>query len=157
MPERILQYILNILARWTLARHKPLIIGITGSVGKTSTKEALFAVLKKKYRVRSSEKSFNTEIGLPLTILGAGNHHRNVLGWSKEILRAVFRIIFFKKYPEILILEYGVQKPKDMEYLVRIAPPSIAVVTVIGEIPVWARKIKTCRISPLYGKCRSER
>src|SRR5438093_7489739 len=42
----------------------PLVIGISGSVGKTSTKEAIFTVLAKKYRVRKSEKSFNTEKSL---------------------------------------------------------------------------------------------
>ncbi|KKU50911.1 MAG: hypothetical protein A3H69_01195 [Candidatus Sungbacteria bacterium RIFCSPLOWO2_02_FULL_47_9] len=136
MPEQILQYILNVLARLTLKRYRPLIIGITGSVGKTSTKEAIFSVLKKKYNVRRNEKSFNTEIGLPLTILGAKNHHRNIIGWVVEILVSFLKIIFVRRYPEVLILEYGVQKPKDMDYLVRLAPPSIAVVTAIGDIPV---------------------
>lgn len=136
MQKSILQKILKILAKLTIKKYRPIVIGITGSVGKTSTKEAIHAVLKHKYWVRKSEKSFNTEIGLPLTVLGIENHHKNIFAWAKDIIKSFFKILFTVKYPEILLLEYGVQKPKDMAYLLSIAKPFIGVVTAIGEVPV---------------------
>lgn len=136
MKKSILQQILKILAKLTVKKYRPIVVGITGSVGKTSTKEAIHAVLKHKYWVRKSEKSFNTEVGLPLAILGIENHHKKILAWAKDILKSFFRILFVSKYPEILLLEFGVQKPKDMSYLLSIAKPFIGVVTAIGEVPV---------------------
>lgn len=136
MKKSILQKILKILAKLTIKKYRPLVIGITGSVGKTSTKEAIHAVLKHKYWVRKSEKSFNTEIGLPLAILGIENHHKNIFAWASDLTKSFFKILFTAKYPEILILEYGVQKPKNMNYLLSIAKPFVGVVTAIGEVPV---------------------
>ena len=68
MFKKIVQYILKILAKLVLARFKPTIIGITGSVGKTGTKEAIYTVLCSKFKVRRNIKSYNTEIGVPLAI-----------------------------------------------------------------------------------------
>ena len=68
--KKIIAYILRTEARLVLYKYKPKIIAITGSVGKTSTKDAVYAVFSKVSHVRKSEKSFNSEIGLPLTILG---------------------------------------------------------------------------------------
>ena len=65
--------LINILRRLTkliIWRFQPDIIAITGSVGKTSAKEAIFAVLKDKRRVRRSISGLNTEIGLPFSIIG---------------------------------------------------------------------------------------
>src|SRR3989344_1663518 len=133
----ILQKILALLARATIRRYKPVIISITGSVGKTSTREAIFSVFKTKYRVRQPEKNYNTEIGLPLTILGISHHGRNVFKWVFALCRAGVRIVFRdKNFPDILILEYGMQNPGDIRYLASIARPSVALITAIGEIPV---------------------
>ena len=70
MSRNILQSILALLTRLMLARYKPKIIGITGNVGKTSVKDAVYAVVSFKFKTRKSEKSYNNEIGVPLTVLG---------------------------------------------------------------------------------------
>ena len=135
--KSILQKILAILAKAAIRKYKPLIIGITGSVGKTSTKEAIFAVLKNKYRARRSEKNYNNEIGLPLTILGIPHCGKNIFKWFSEFFRVVLHVLLRPyQYPEILILEYGVDRPGDMNYLLSIVRPKVAVVTAIGDIPV---------------------
>lgn len=134
--KNILQKFLAFSARVILRRYKPEIIAVTGSVGKTSTKDAIYAVLKSRYRVRRSEKSLNSEIGLPLAILDARNHYRNPLGWAGEMVKILKKLVFGFDYAEMLILEYGIQKPGDMDYLLSIAKPNIAVVTAIGAIPV---------------------
>ena len=64
-------------------------VGITGSVGKTSVKEAVTAVLSSKFNVRSNHKNYNNEIGLPLTIIGfEQSPGRSVLGWLLVFGRA---------------------------------------------------------------------
>ena len=139
----ILQKVLAILARAVIKKYNPIIIGITGSVGKTSTKEAIFAVLKNKYRVRTAEKNYNNEIGLPLTILGIQHYGRKILGWLSALIRVAIGVYLRKSpYPEILILEYGVDRPGDMDYLLSVARPKIAVVTAIGDVPVHVEFFK---------------
>ena len=132
--RKILAKILKILATLTLKRYKPKIIAITGSVGKTSTREAVYFALNSKYKVRRSKKSFNNEIGVPLTILNINAFGKNIFLWLFAFIKAGLNLIW-TKYPEILILEYGVDKPNDMDYLLSIAIPDIAIVTAIGDIP----------------------
>lgn len=136
MAQSILLRLLFLLGRATVQRCRPVVVGVTGSVGKTSTKEAIFAVLRERYRVRRSAESYNTEIGMPLAILGARHAHRNPFGWLAVLLRGLVHIVWPSGYPEVLVLEYGVQKPGDMDYLLQMASPLVAVVTAIGEIPV---------------------
>lgn len=114
-----------------------MIVGVTGSVGKTSTKEAIFTVLSAKYRVRRSKGNYNTEIGVPLTILGIPHCGKNVFKWLFVLIRAAIRaLIRVDQYPEILVLEMGTDRPGDIAYLVKLAPPLVGVITAIGEIPV---------------------
>ncbi len=129
-----LKNILKWLAKATLKKYKPGIIGITGSVGKTSTKEAIYTVLRNFRQVRASAQNFNNELGLPLTILGDWQE----TSWLKIIIVSFWRLIFGRKsnYPEMLILEYGADRPGDLDYLLDIANPQIAVITAIGEVPV---------------------
>ncbi|MBP7741735.1 MAG: hypothetical protein KA104_03570, partial [Candidatus Pacebacteria bacterium] len=68
---------LAVLARGIVRKYKPTIVMVTGSVGKTSTKDAVAAALGEKYYLRASEKSYNSEFGVPLTIIGARNPWEN--------------------------------------------------------------------------------
>ena len=126
-----------------LWRFKPAIIGVTGSVGKTSTKEAIFCVLKNKFDVRRNQKNYNNEIGVPLTILGIGSGGSSPFKWAKEIFSAVYKIIFTRKYPKILVLEMGADKIGDIEYLTDFVKCRIGVLTAIGQIPVHVEFFRT--------------
>ena len=131
----ILQKVLKVLSKAVIRKYKPTVIGITGSVGKTSTKEAIFSVLRDKFNVRASDASFNNEIGFPMAILGLKRPGRLV--WFYNLFKAL-KLVLMKdrNYPEILVLEMGADKPGDIDYLVDIAPPKISVITGVGEIPV---------------------
>lgn len=133
--RKILQYILRILSRIVLWKYKPEIIAITGSVGKTSAKEAVYRVLKKKFKVRRNIKNYNNEIGVPLTILGLETGGRSILVWAGNFLKILAVILWKKDYPEILILEMGVDRPGDMKYLLSFVPVKIGIITAIGEFP----------------------
>jgi UDP-N-acetylmuramoyl-tripeptide--D-alanyl-D-alanine ligase len=128
-----LQSFLAWSARRILAKYHPKIIGITGSVGKTSTKEAIFGVVSQKFRTRKSEKNYNNEFGLPLTIIGASSSEKGIAGWLAAVGKALFLILFSQKYPQVLVLEMGIDRPGDMDYLLSLTgEPDIAVVTTIG-------------------------
>jgi UDP-N-acetylmuramoyl-tripeptide--D-alanyl-D-alanine ligase len=135
MLRRILQYILKILAKIVLWRHQPEIVAVTGSVGKTSTKEAIYHILKKQFRVRRNMRNYNNEIGAPLTILGLETGGRSLIAWLKNFFKVGAIILWEKKYPEILILEIGVDRPGDMKYLLDFIPVKVGVITAIGQFP----------------------
>ncbi len=102
------------LARWTLLREDapaPTVVGITGTVGKTTTKDALATVLRYAgKRVSATAGNFNNEIGLPLTVLAVD-------------LRT-----------EVLVLEMGATHAGDIKHLCGIAPPKIGVLTAISPV-----------------------
>jgi len=133
--KQIVVFIITLEAKAVLWRYKPKIVSVTGSVGKTSTKEAIAAVLKSKFKTRKNQKSFNSEIGVPLVILGCENAWLNPWLWLKNILKGLSLFLFKSDYPEWLVLEMGVERPKDMENLVSWAKPNVTVFTALADIP----------------------
>lgn len=136
MPKKILILVLRALAQAILQRYKPQIIAVTGSVGKTSAKEAIYAVLKGHFNVRRNIKNYNNEIGVPLTILGQESGNQSPWRWLQIFLIGFFEIFYAKNYPKILVLEMGADKIGDIAYLTSFIKCNISVVTAIGEIPV---------------------
>lgn len=135
MGKKIIQYLLWAEARLLLKKFHPKIIAVTGSVGKTSTKEAIAAVLAKKYSVQKSTKSYNSAWGVPLTILGLETAWHSPWQWILTILRG-FASLLRKQYADVLVLEMGVDRPGDMDHMVAGISPFISVVTAVGEVPV---------------------
>jgi UDP-N-acetylmuramoyl-tripeptide--D-alanyl-D-alanine ligase len=133
--KKIIAYILRIESELVLWKYRPKIIAITGSVGKTSTKDAVYAVLSKIAYVRKSEKSFNSEIGLPLTVLGIPNGWSNPVIWLQDILLGLWLFIWPHKYPKWLVLEVGIGKPEDMKKTASWLKTDAVIITAIGETP----------------------
>lgn len=129
-------YLLTLEARLVVQKYKPHIVAITGSVGKTSTKDAIYAVLAETYHVRKSDKSFNSELGLPLTILGVPNAWNNPIRWFQNLLDGLFLIMFNAAYPKWLVLEVGADRPGDISSLAGWLPVDVAVITRLPEVPV---------------------
>ncbi len=134
--RKILVTLLMLEARAVLKRYKPKVVAVTGSVGKTSAKDAIYSVLSQQHHVRKSEKSYNSEIGLPLTILGVPNAWNNPLQWIQNLLDGLFLIVFSARYPEWLVLEVGADRPGDIRSLAKWLPVDIAVITRLPEVPV---------------------
>jgi len=84
------------------------VIGITGSVGKTSTKEMMATALRIRYRVLANEKNYNNEIGVPLTLFGLRREH------------------------QVAIIEMGMRGLGEIDWLAEIAAPTVGVITNIG-------------------------
>lgn len=134
--KKLISQILKIESKLILWKYKPKIIAITGSVGKTSTKDAVYAVFSKIAYVRKSEKSYNSEIGLPLTILGCPNGWNDPYIWFKNILKGLWLFIWPHKYPKWLVLEVGIGKPSDMRKTASWLKTDAVIITAIGETPV---------------------
>jgi UDP-N-acetylmuramoyl-tripeptide--D-alanyl-D-alanine ligase len=99
------------LAAWWRARHDVRVVGVTGSVGKTSTKEVIASILKRRRATLKTEGNLNNEIGLPLTLLRLSKEHR------------------------VAVLEMGAGYALgELTLLCEIARPEIAVVTNVGPV-----------------------
>ncbi len=130
--QKIIQKILAGYARAILKKYQPKIIGITGSIGKTSTREAIYAVMQSRFSVRRSQGNYNNELGVPLTIIGAESAGRSVFGWLKIFFKSASMLRKTVDYPEILVLEMGADHPGDIAYLTKLAPCNVGVATKVG-------------------------
>src|SRR5688572_6324404 len=132
--RKMLENKLARFAKAVLKREKPHIVGVTGSVGKSSAKDAIAVVLGKRFRVRASQKNYNTEIGLPLAVLGLPSGDSSSVKWLGILWRAWGTSMSKDPdYPKVLVLEMALQHPGDIAKLCDIAPPDFGVVTAIGE------------------------
>lgn len=132
--KSILSSLLAFLSHCLLLRYKPMVVGITGSVGKTSARQAIALVLKGYARIRSSEKNFNTELGVPLTIIGVKESPgRSLIGWLAVVVRACILLVKHDpSYPRIIVLEMGADRSGDITKLTELAPCAVGVLTAIG-------------------------
>jgi UDP-N-acetylmuramoyl-tripeptide--D-alanyl-D-alanine ligase len=101
---------LQALAREVLARRPVMVVGVTGSVGKTTTKEFAAALLASRFRVLKSEGNYNNHLGLALSLLR------------------------LDPADEAAVLEMGMSAPGEIRALTRIAPPDVAVITNISPV-----------------------
>ncbi len=106
----------RLAATWR-RKHTAKVIGITGSVGKTTAKEVIASVLSRRYNTLKTEKNLNTEIGVPLTLLRLRAEH------------------------ERAVLELGMYVPGDIGLLARIARPEVGVVTNVS--PVHLERVRS--------------
>lgn len=117
-------------AKLQLLKNRPTIIGVTGSAGKTSTRDAIYAALKNDKKVKVSYKA-NSESGIPLNILGLSPTKFTVLEWLKLILLCPVKLLInWEKYT-IYLVEMGIDSPnppKNMEYLLTIVKPDIGII-----------------------------
>src|SRR3989344_4378401 len=134
--KKIVVTIITLEARVVLWKYKPRIIAITGSVGKTSTKEAIYAVLRNKFFVWCSPKSFNSEIGVPLAVMGLSNAWGSAHGWLSVFFEGLALIFLKNHYPKLLVIEVGTDRPGDIQAITRWLHPDVVVFTRFGDVPV---------------------
>jgi UDP-N-acetylmuramoyl-tripeptide--D-alanyl-D-alanine ligase len=142
--KKILFAVLAFESRLILAKYKPFIVAVTGSVGKTSTKDAIYSVLKDQGGyVRKSEKSLNSEVGLPLTIIGVPNAWRSLSGWMRNVTEGAKLILSKHEYPNCLVLEIGADHPGDIKRVAEWLHPDISVITQVSSTPVHVEFFKS--------------
>lgn len=95
------------IAKFKRSLYNIPVVGITGSVGKTSTKDIIASVMAKKYNVHKTQGNYNNQIGVPLTVMGLKDHNA-------------------------MVIEMGMNMPNEISALSQIARPSVAVITNVG-------------------------
>lgn len=128
--------ILTLEAKAVIAKYRPRIVLITGSVGKTTAKDATYAAFKGASFVRKSEKSYNSDIGVPLTILGVPNGWSNLVRWFKNIVDGLLLLLITTPYPRWLVMEVGADRPGDISRSLAWLSPDVVVGTMFPELPV---------------------
>ncbi|MCK8607574.1 UDP-N-acetylmuramoyl-tripeptide--D-alanyl-D-alanine ligase [Apilactobacillus ozensis] len=97
------------LAKYYLTKINPRVIAVTGSNGKTTTKDMIASILSTQFNVTKTHANFNNEIGVPITVLS------------------------MEPNTEMLVIEIGMDRPGQLDYLSRLVQPDVAVITMIGE------------------------
>ncbi len=133
--KKIIVFLLTEEAKRVLKKKKPFIIAVTGNLGKTSTKDDIYAVMKDRFHVRRSEKSFNSDFGVPLTILGEKSAWSHPLKWLGVLYRGFF-VAYDEGYPTHLVLEVGADKPNDIKKVAKWLKTDIVIMTQFAEVPV---------------------
>lgn len=142
MLRHLVTLLITAFAKKALAVHRPKVVAITGSVGKTGSKDAIAAVLASEYSVRKSQKSFNSEIGVPLAILGLPNAWKSPVQWMANFVRAAL-VTYAKEFPEWLVLEVGVDHPGDMKRTASWLSTQVVVLTRLPDVPVHVEFFKS--------------
>lgn len=132
--KNLFLFLLKTLSHQVIKRHRPFIIGVTGTVGKTTATNFVYDFLHALYKekVYTSPHNYNGEYGLPLTILQAKSPYRNPFLWLMVFVRG-FLLLFSRNYPRYLVLEYGIDHEGEMDFLLEVARPDIAIVLNISK------------------------
>ncbi len=126
---------LQLLAAHVRSRFNGTVIGITGSNGKTVVKEWLYQLLKEDYTIIRSPKSYNSQIGVPLSVwqLADADRPADCKTASKSDSDRSAERPALPERPLLAIFEAGISQPGEMEKLERIIRPTIGVITYIGH------------------------
>lgn len=100
---------LQTLARYYLTKINPRVVAVTGSNGKTTTKDMVAAILGTQFNVTKTYANFNNEIGVPMTVLS------------------------MEPNTEMLVVEMGMDRPGQLDFLSKLVTPDVAIITMIGE------------------------
>ncbi len=131
--KKLIVWLLTAQARRFIRKNNPKIVGVAGSIGKTSTTQAIATVLSQSFRVRSTIKSYNTDIGVPCTIFQKPLPERlgNPIEWVKIFISNEIQLLK-KQEVDVLVLELGTDRPGDLS-IFKWMPVDVCVVTSIAE------------------------
>lgn len=125
---------LKFLAKTKIKRNYQEIIGITGTIGKSSTKQAITTILAKHFQIAQTYKNYNTDFGVMLSVLNQKSGKNSILKWGKSLIGSTYNFLFDHQKKASLILEMGIDKPGDMQDLLKIAKPTIGILTNITPV-----------------------
>jgi UDP-N-acetylmuramoyl-tripeptide--D-alanyl-D-alanine ligase len=131
--RRVLAWLLAVVAATVLRRYRPIVVVVTGSVGKTTTKDLTASVLATRFRLQATKGSSGGELGVPATVLG---NRRGRSPWQRAlVLVDGLRLLGRRKpFPELLVLEMAAGRPGELERLTRRIQADVAVVTNVRPV-----------------------
>lgn len=125
------------LAHAYIHKHNPHIIGINGSVGKTSCRMIVYQTIQRflpNKKIYTSPKNFNGELGLSLSIFQIETREPNIWCFITTLAKCIQKRFFWSKPYDIILLEYGIDRPGEMDFLLTIAKPHIGIFTAIDAV-----------------------
>lgn len=127
----VAESIFRSLAKFFIAIKKPVVVAVAGSVGKTSTKLFIAKLLESEKNVSYMDDSYNSGIGLYLSIFRQKipTNLNSIPAWIVPFFKSLSQ--FFKKNPEIIVIEYGIDHIGDMNTFIKFLVPDIAVLTAV--------------------------
>lgn len=131
----VIVFLITLEAKFVLRKYHPQIVLVTGGVGKTLAKGAIYTALADSFFVRRSEKSHGSDLSIPLTILGVSDGRGNVFEWAKNLLEGLFLLVMEAPYPKWLIVEASADRPGDVTKALSWLTPSVVVATRFSEVP----------------------
>ena len=131
----IIVFLLTLEARAVLRKYRPRVVLVTGGVGKTLAKGAIYTALSSAFFVRRTEKSHGSNLSVPLAILGAPDGRTNPFQWVKNLLEGFFLLVMHAPYPEWLVVEASADRPGDIVRGLSWLTPQIVVATRFPEVP----------------------
>lgn len=124
-------------AKRYLKKHDPFVIWINGSVWKTSARMIIYQTLYKflnTKKIYTSSKNFNWELWLSLSVFQVEEFNPSIFGAISVFIKILLKTFFSKKSYDILILEYGIDRPWEMDFLLEIVQPNVWVFTAIDSV-----------------------
>lgn len=140
MKKRFLNFYCKLLAffaRNYLKKHKAFVIWVNWSVGKTTARMIIYQTLSKfinNKKIYTSTKNFNWELWLSLSVFEIEEFNPSIFWSIKTFFQIIIRFLFLKKPYDIIILEYGIDRPMEMEFLLEIVKPHIGLFTAIDSV-----------------------
>ncbi len=129
--------LLAFFARKYLKKYNPFVVWINGSVGKTSARMIIYQTLYKfinTKKIYTSSKNFNGELWLSLSVFQIEEFNPSIFWSIKVFFKILLKTFFGDKPYDILILEYGIDRPGEMEFLLEIVQPNVGVFTAIDSV-----------------------
>jgi UDP-N-acetylmuramoyl-tripeptide--D-alanyl-D-alanine ligase len=132
MFKKLIQFLLESRTKAYLQKHKPKVVVVAGSVGKTSTKMAIATVLGEAYRVRLHEGNHNTHLSVPLAVMGVEypSNIRSIKEWW-TVFGAINLRINQPDDAEVIVQELGADSPGDLKAF-KYLQPDVAVITAVS-------------------------
>lgn len=152
--KRLITALLHYLVGRIITQYQPTIIGVTGNVGKTSMRNSLVSFLSQFTSVTTNYQNYNTEIGIPLSILGCTSPGKNIWKWLAVLWQGwVLSLGKKNDISNIWVIEVGIDHPGDMDKIISFLPFDIIVFGSVGEYPVHAENFSD-RDALIYEKSK---
>lgn len=134
MFKKVLKHILESKVKRYFKKHKPVLVVVVGSVGKTSTKQAIATVLAERFKVRAHDGNYNSEFSVPVALLGVKypDNPRSFSEW-RTVLGAMNIRIREAREVDVIVQELGTDRPGDIAQFRSYLHPDITVVTAVSE------------------------
>lgn len=129
---------LNLLektAKALIKKYKPIVVCITGSVGKTSVKNAIASTLSKTFVVRKTPKNINNDFGVAISVIGGFEFKEGFLALLKIFFYGLRQLCIANRFPEVLVIEVGAGKIGEIERVSKWLKPDILVITNLPDKP----------------------